>query len=385
MTSPTAEPADTTMMRIVHDALRRDLVRASIVLDRPDVASEQLRAVAEHLVWMMRFLRAHHGSEDDGLYPLTLERVGDDLDARAVLDRMRASHDEIADAVVLVERSARALSESASNRDARLTGDALANLGRVLIPHLEEEERDAMPIVARLLTHSEWMAIEQEYNLDPKSTAQLALEGHWLIDGASAADRATVLGLVPPVQRALLLAGYAARYRRRARACWGRLPRQPARVQLENQVAVTVDADIDAVWEVVRDVTRVGEWSDECGGAEWLGDACAPVSGARFRGRNRSGVFRWGRVCEIVSAEPYELVWVTVPTTLYPDSSEWRIRLVSLASGTEVSQQFRVVRTPKMLVRFYAVLVPAHRDRTAALTADLERLGAVAARMRVST
>lgn len=33
------------------------------------------------------------------------------------------------------------------------------------------------------------------------------------------------------------------------------------RIQMENSVAVTVDAGIDEVWNVVRDVTRVGEWS----------------------------------------------------------------------------------------------------------------------------
>src|SRR6187431_2471844 len=101
----------------------------------------------------------------------------------------------------------------------------------------------------------------------------------------------------------------------------------PRRVQLKNRVDVTVEADIDAVWAVVRDVTRVGEWSHECLGAEWVGFSTEATPGARFRGRNRAGLFRWGRVCEIVSAEPFELVWFTVPTALYPDSSEWRITL----------------------------------------------------------
>jgi hypothetical protein len=154
------------------------------------------------------------------------------------------------------------------------------------------------------------------------------------------------------------------------------------RVQMENRVAVTVEADIDAVWKVASDVTRVGEWSHECVGATWLAGASAPVPGARFRGRNRAGVFRWGRVCEIVSADPYELVWVTVPTALYPDSSEWRISLAEEDGGTRISQQFRVVRAPRVLAILYAIVIPAHRDRTVALGEDLTRLGAVAALVR---
>ena len=43
-----------------------------------------------------------------------------------------------------------------------------------------------------------------------------------------------------------------------------RAGKPPRRVQLENRVAVTVDPCIDEVWAIVRDVTRVGEWSHEC-------------------------------------------------------------------------------------------------------------------------
>lgn len=189
-----------------------------------------------------------------------------------------------------------------------------------------------------------------------------------------------MLGLVPPIPRFFLLHGYARRYRRHSDACWGQGVKPPRRVQLQNRVSVTVDAEIDDVWEVVRDVTRVGEWSHECKGAEWLGDTRDPVPGALFRGRNRSGVLRWGRVCEIVSADPYELVWRTVSSTLYPDSSEWRIALTRADSGTTISQQFHVLRAPKVLAVVYGLAIPAHRDRTAALMEDLTRLGSVASR-----
>lgn len=152
----------------------------------------------------------------------------------------------------------------------------------------------------------------------------------------------------------------------------------PRRVQMAASVAVTADAEIDAVWQVASDVTRVGEWSHECVGAEWLGGSTTAVPGARFRGRNRAGVFRWGRVCEIVSADPYELVWRTVPTLLSPDSSEWRIALEPVDAGTKISQGFRVLKAPKVLSVLYALLIPNHRDRTSALTEDLKRLGHVA-------
>ena len=235
-----------------------------------------------------------------------------------------------------------------------------------------------MPLASRLVTAAEWHAIEKEHNLDPKSTSELGFEGHWLIDGATPADRSIVLGLVPPVPRFVLLHGFARRYRRHADACWGGAERPARHVQMENRVAVTVETDIDAVWEVVRDVTRVGEWSHECVSAEWLDGAVQAAPGARFRGRNRAGVLRWGRTCEVVSSEPYALVWRTVPTALYPDSSEWRITLDRAGDTTTIAQEFRVVRAPRVLGVLYALLIPGHRDRTAALVADLERLALVA-------
>jgi hemerythrin-like domain-containing protein len=373
------------MVRIVHDALRRDLARARTTLTQPGHASPaQRRAVGAHLSWMMRFLHAHHASEDEGLYPLVRERGATENDVLDVLDRMAGQHEAIAPAAKALETAASALASDPSDDSAQRTVVELDALSAVLLPHLREEEDDAMPITSRLITATEWQAIEKQHNLDPKSMSDLGFEGHWLLDSASDADRATVVGLVPPIPRFIILHGFARRYRRHVAACWGGAARLPRRVQAENGVAVTVEADIDQVWEVVRDVTRVGQWSHECVGAAWVGASTSAMPGARFRGRNRAGVFRWGRVCEIVSAEPYELVWRTVPTPLYPDSSEWRITLAKIEGGTRISQNFRVLRAPKVLSVLYALMIPGHRDRTAALTDDLQRLGVVASQPRTS-
>ena len=65
----------------------------------------------------------------------------------------------------------------------------------------------------------------------------------------------------------------------------------------------------------------------------------------------------------------------------YPDSTEWAIRLrPDERGGTVIEQTFEVVKAPKVLDVVYASVIPAHRDRTAALTEDLRRLGEVSAR-----
>jgi hypothetical protein len=53
---------------------------------------------------------------------------------------------------------------------------------------------------------------------------------------------------------------------------------------MRGSVTVHMDASPDRVWELVSDVTRVGEFSPETFEAEWLGGASGPEVGARFRG-----------------------------------------------------------------------------------------------------
>jgi hemerythrin-like domain-containing protein len=374
-------PADTTIMRIVHQALRRDLERARQVLaEEAGPSAEQRRAIGSHLSWVLSFLRAHHESEDRGLYATARGRAQGRPELLEVLDRMEHQHHLVEPAITSLERAAAALDADPSAATSATAVAALDDLAEALLPHLRQEEDEAMPVVASLVSQREWQDLEQRHNLDGKSSAQLGVEGHWLIDGATEADRAVVLGLVPPVPRFLLVHGYGRSYRRRSAACWGGPAAGRPRVQKRGSVAVRTEAGIDAVWAVVRDVTRVGEWSGECVGARWLGGASAATPGARFRGRNRAGVFRWGRVCEVVAAAPYELVWRTVPTALFPDSTEWRIALAPApGGGATIEQSFEVVKAPELLDGIYARLIPSHRDRAAELTEDLRRLGAVAA------
>jgi len=363
---PTA-PADTAMMRIVHDALRRDLRRATHVLtEEPRPDERQVRAVADHLRWMMAFLERHHRLEDDGLYPAVRGR---DPGSTAILDDMALEHRAVASAVDEVRRAA---SVDADRRSIGRMASSVEALSDVLLPHLAREERDAMPVVSRVLTNAEWDAIEQE-NLAATPVTELAREGHWLIDEADPADRTRVLGLVPPLQRAFLLYGFGLSYRRHKLACWS----PSRRIPREATVAIDVDADIDAIWSIVSDPTRVGEWSHECLGADWIGGHRRSVPGARFRGRNRQGGVRWGRECEIVRCETYEIVWRTVPSWLYPDSSEWSIRLNEVQGGTRIEQSYEVLKST-YLEPLYAVVVPAHRDRGEALRRDLERIGELA-------
>ncbi|MFF7212544.1 SRPBCC family protein [Streptomyces sp. NPDC008238] len=144
---------------------------------------------------------------------------------------------------------------------------------------------------------------------------------------------------------------------------------------------VVVGAPAEAVWRVVADVTRNSEWSHECHRVSRLRGATTAATGVRFRGYNRSGLMRWSRVCEVVAFEaPRLITWRTIPSPLFPDSTDWTIELEPAGAGTRVVQTYRMRSTPRWFRWLVGRLVPAHLDRSGDLTGDLRRLGTIAAR-----
>jgi hypothetical protein len=144
---------------------------------------------------------------------------------------------------------------------------------------------------------------------------------------------------------------------------------------------VVAEAPAEAVWAVVSDVTRTGEWSHECDRVEWLDGFTAAVPGARFRGGNHAAWWRWVRTCEVTDVSAGRtLGWRTITTWRFVDSTQWRITLEAVDDDhTRIVQTYDVLRCPRWWELVVGLFVPPHRDRSAALDGDLHRLAAVAA------
>jgi uncharacterized protein YndB with AHSA1/START domain len=148
------------------------------------------------------------------------------------------------------------------------------------------------------------------------------------------------------------------------------------RALMAGRVEATVAAPIEAVWQVIADVTRTGQWSHECRRVVWLDGATAAAPGVRFRGSNRSGWLRWARTCEFFVVEPpRRLGWRTISTWLFVDSTDWTMELEPVAGGTRIVQTFQVTRCPRWWEWIVVRMNPPHVDRRAALVEDLERIG----------
>ncbi len=149
------------------------------------------------------------------------------------------------------------------------------------------------------------------------------------------------------------------------------------KVAWEGEVVADVATTPAEVWAVLSDPTRVGEWSHECHTVTWVDGNSRAEVGAKFRGTNRVGSFRWSRTCTITEMEPEQLLVYRTSGGVPPDSTEWRFLLEPVAGGTRITQSFRILKFPRLAELVTVLFNPAHRDRSAALRDDLARLGEV--------
>jgi uncharacterized protein YndB with AHSA1/START domain len=105
-----------------------------------------------------------------------------------------------------------------------------------------------------------------------------------------------------------------------------------------------VTARPELVWDLVADVTRVGEWSPECIRGAWLGHPGRPQPGARFTGRSRfANGFESEVTCVVTEADrPRAFAWVVLDDSGDParPSSAWRYQIDPLPGGSRVRQRF---------------------------------------------
>jgi Polyketide cyclase / dehydrase and lipid transport len=142
-------------------------------------------------------------------------------------------------------------------------------------------------------------------------------------------------------------------------------------------VSIDINAPAEQIYALVSDLPSMGKWSPEATGGKWLGGATEATRGARFRGTNRNGFFRWSTVCTITAAEPgREIEWVTKAVGLLTGAL-WSYDLKPNGSGgTTVTESTEDRRG--FLLRVTAPVTVGVKDRAAhnrkSMQTTLERL-----------
>jgi hypothetical protein len=166
---------DMTMMYAFHDALRRDLQHIG-----------KMEARSDGWDLFETLLHMHHSVEDDALWPVVRDAVGERRDDLTLLDEMEAEHAALGP---LLEAVDTALAGGESAPEARV------ELANKLQEHLTHEEGAALPLIDATLTEEQWMSFGQTAaeRVAPNMPQYLP----WLLEGADDDTTARVLSVVP--------------------------------------------------------------------------------------------------------------------------------------------------------------------------------------------
>ncbi len=145
-------------------------------------------------------------------------------------------------------------------------------------------------------------------------------------------------------------------------------------------VTVHIDAAPERVYELVADITRMGEWSPECRKCVWLDGASGPAVGARFKGSNQSGIMKWSTTAKVIEAEAGK---VFAFTTMSGDkeSTRWKYEFAAADGGTDVTESYEAIWAPAIIAFVERVLMPGRAKKLeAGMRTTLERVKTVAER-----
>ena len=132
---------------------------------------------------------------------------------------------------------------------------------------------------------------------------------------------------------------------------------------MQGSVTVHIDAPAGRVWELVSDVTRIGEFSPETFEAEWLEGATGPAVGAKFRGhvkRNGIGPIYW-ITCTVRASEPGREFAFGTGRADRP-LNVWTYRIEPSGGGSDVTESFELA--PTLGLRLYWAVLGWSRGKT---------------------
>ena len=209
---------DAVDMMVVHRVFRRefqDMPGLIAAVAAGDTA--RAKVVGDHVKFMVDALHDHHAAEDELVWPKLQSRAPS---RQADLQRMVDEHGEIAAAVDRVEFMLPTWAKSADSKLTEQLSAAASELSARVGQHLEDEERNAVPIIEEHLTQQEWAAaVKQAASfISPRNLRLGIVLGGLVLDGASEEERRIILSGAPLPQRLvvqLFSARTTAAYRRR--------------------------------------------------------------------------------------------------------------------------------------------------------------------------
>lgn len=116
------------------------------------------------------------------------------------------------------------------------------------------------------------------------------------------------------------------------------------------EISRDISAAAEHVYAAISDVTRMGEWSEECHTCEWHEGYDGPVVGATFDGHNRNGMHEWTTQGKVIEADPGR-TFVFECSMMDFHYSTWGYRIDPTKSGSRVTEWSEDLR-PESVMEF---------------------------------
>jgi uncharacterized protein YndB with AHSA1/START domain len=103
------------------------------------------------------------------------------------------------------------------------------------------------------------------------------------------------------------------------------------------EVSRDIAASPEDVYAAISNVTRMGEWSEECYACHWHEGFVGPGIGASFDGHNRNGEHEWTTQGKVIEAAPGRAF--SFECSMYGvHYSTWGYRIESIEGGCRVTE-----------------------------------------------
>jgi uncharacterized protein YndB with AHSA1/START domain len=147
----------------------------------------------------------------------------------------------------------------------------------------------------------------------------------------------------------------------------------PERIEITRDIAATPED----VYAAITDVTRMGEWSEECHTCEWHDGVDGVAVGATFDGHNRHGENEWTTQARVIEADPGRSFAFECSMMDFHYAT-WGYRIEPTESGCTVTEWTEDLR-PESALEF-SQQISGVEDRTShnrtLISGTLERLAA---------
>ncbi|RZU51648.1 polyketide cyclase/dehydrase/lipid transport protein [Krasilnikovia cinnamomea] len=141
-------------------------------------------------------------------------------------------------------------------------------------------------------------------------------------------------------------------------------------------VTTRIGAAPEAVWDLIADVTRMGQWSPETTRCRWLTEPPGPREGARFAGTNAYRGRRWRTECTVVAADRGREFSFDVIGGGFLTVACWAYTFRPVDDGCEVTETYTDRRG--LMLKLFGIAALGITDRDAhnrrTMTETLERL-----------